>query len=87
LPSADPIFYAYAYPTPDGFKDRPVSPEAAFWLEQLGEFALPYEAVRGASDPDAALMSFLQSTYEASADLLAWDRAALERPAGYHPLG
>jgi len=83
----DPIFYAYAYPTPDGFKDRPVSPEAAFWLDQLGEFALPYEAVRGASDPDAALMAFLQSTYEAAADLLGWDRAALERPAGYHPLG
>ncbi len=72
-------FYAYAYPTPDGFRDRPVEPEAAYFYEALGEFVLPYEAVRTADDPDAALLAFLQSTYEAAADLAGWDRAALER--------
>ena len=49
--------------------------------EQLGEFVLPYEVVRTAADPDDVLLSFLQATYEAAADLAAWDRAALERPA------
>jgi hypothetical protein len=72
-------FYAYAYPTPDGFADRPVEPEAAAFHDGLGEFVLPYEAVRSAADPDATLMRFLQTTYEAAADLAGWDRAALER--------
>ena len=85
--SPDPIFYSYAYPTPEGFKERPVQPEAAFWLDDLGEFVLPYEAVRSADDSDAVLLAFLESTYEAAADLLGWDRAAFERPAGYRPLG
>ena len=47
----------------------------------MGEFILPYEAVRTADDPDAALMAFLQSTYEAAADLAGWDRSTLEREA------
>ncbi|MEM1043236.1 MAG: DUF5996 family protein [Bacteroidota bacterium] len=72
-------FYAYAYPTPEGFADRKAEPDAAYFHKDLGEFVLPYEAVRSASDPDAALMAFLQSTYEASADLADWDRKALER--------
>lgn len=72
-------FYAYAYPTPDGFRDHPVEPEAAYFFEDLSEFVLPYEAVRTADDPDASLLAFLQSTYEAAADLAGWDRAALER--------
>ncbi|MEP0547783.1 MAG: DUF5996 family protein [Rhodothermales bacterium] len=72
-------FYAYAYPTPDGFADRAVEPDAAYFYPDLGEFVLPYEAVRTAPDPDAALLAFLQSTYEAAADLADWDRAALER--------
>ena len=72
-------FYAYAYPTPDGFADRAVEPDAAYFYPDLGEFVLPYEAVRTAADPDAALLAFLQSTYEAAADLADWDRAALER--------
>lgn len=71
-------FYAYAYPQPDGFKDRPVQPDAAYFHDDLGEFILPYEAVQKAPDPDAALLAFLQSTYEAAADLASWDRAALE---------
>jgi hypothetical protein len=72
-------FYSYAYPMPDGFGDRPVAPPEAFFHEQLGEFLLPYEAVRRAPDPDAMLTGFLQSTYEAAADAAGWDRPALER--------
>lgn len=82
----DPIFYAYAYPTPEGYSESSVRPEGAFWLDDLGEFALPYETVRGSPAPDETLEAFLQSTWEAAADLADWDRDALERPAGYHPL-
>ena len=74
-------FYSYAYPEPDGFRAGEVRPAAAYYHEDLGEFVLPYEAVRTAADPDGALMAFLQSTYEAAADLADWDRAALERGA------
>lgn len=84
-PAPDPIFYSYAYPTPDGFAESAVRPDAAFWLADLGEFVLPYEAVRTSDDPDSTLMAFLQSTYEAAANLAKWDRAAMERPAGYTP--
>jgi hypothetical protein len=72
-------FYAYAYPEPDGFARAAVVPEAARYDEGLGQFLLPYEAVRTAPDPDRALLGFLQSTYGAAADLGGWDRAALER--------
>lgn len=75
-------FYAYGYPTPDGLKDARVEPEAAYWHEQLGEFVLPYAAVRGAADPDAELLRFLQTSYAAVADLGQWDREALEVPLG-----
>jgi hypothetical protein len=81
----DPIFYSYAYPSPDGFAEQSVEPDAAFWLADLGEFVLPYEAVRTSTDPDATLTSFLESTYGAVADLADWDRADFERPAGYTP--
>ncbi|MEZ4647794.1 MAG: DUF5996 family protein [Candidatus Eisenbacteria bacterium] len=74
----DPIFYAYAYPTPEGFAGAEVEPEGAFWLEQLGEFALPYESVRNADDPDTHLMSFLESSHRIAADLANWDRDGLE---------
>ena len=80
----EPAFYSYAYPGPDGFAEAPVKPGAAHWFEDLGEFVLPYEAVRKARDPEAALMDFLQSTYEAAADLASWDRASLERD-GFGP--
>lgn len=76
--SPTPIFYSYAYPTPAGFADAAVEPDAAFWLEALGEFALSYEAVRTADDPDATLLAFARSTYAAAADLAGWDRASLE---------
>jgi hypothetical protein len=71
-------FYSYAYPAPDGFKSYAVMPEAASFHEGLGEFILPYEAVRTAADPDATLLAFLESTYEAAANLAKWDRAGLE---------
>jgi hypothetical protein len=77
-----PAFYSYAYPVPEGFADRTVQPREAFFSTQLGEFLLPYDAVRTAADPDGALMAFLQSTYEAAAETARWDRAALERPFG-----
>ena len=75
---ADALFYAYAYPEPPGFAAWKVEPAAAHYEPQLGEFVLPYSAVRTAADPDATLLAFLQSTYEAAADLAAWDRDALE---------
>jgi hypothetical protein len=71
-------FYSYAYPAPEGFKTSAVEPEAAFFNETLGEFILPYDAVRTAADPDATLLAFLNSTYEAAARTGKWDRAALE---------
>jgi hypothetical protein len=75
-------FYAYAYPAPDGFAKVAVDPAAASWSDALGEFVLPYDAVRSAADPDATLLAFLNSTYAAAADLAGWDRVALERSFG-----
>lgn len=75
--STEGSFYAYAYPTPDGFADWPVEPPGAF-DHALGQFLLPYAAVRTAADPDAVVHSFLQATYDAAADLGGWDRGALE---------
>ena len=75
----EPVFYAYAYPTPEGFPDYPIQPKEAFYSSQMQEFILPYEAVRQADAPDEMLLTFLQSTYEAAANLGNWDRAALER--------
>ncbi len=75
-------FYAYGYPTPDGLKDAPVKPEQTYWHEELGEFVLPYKDVQTADDPDAVLMAFLHSTYEAVAEKGGWDRATLEIPVG-----
>ncbi len=72
-------FYSYAYPEPAKFADAPVRPDAAFYDQGLGQFILPYEAVRDAASPDECLLDFLQSSYEAAANLGNWDRAALER--------
>ena len=74
----DAIFYSYAYPKPDGFEQARVSPAAATWSDELGEFVLPYAAVRDASDPETELMAFLRLTYEAAAEAAQWDRDALE---------
>ena len=74
-------FFSYAYPEPPGFRDRPVSP-GAYFDTNLGEFILPYNAVRTAGEPDALLLKFLSSTYEAAAETGGWDRAALECELG-----
>jgi hypothetical protein len=75
-------FYSYAYPVPPGFASAAIAPEAARFDAGLGEFLLPYDAVRTAGDPDAALLSFLQTTYEAAANAGQWDRGALECDEG-----
>jgi len=77
-----PAFYSYAYPEPPGFRTTPVQPKAAFFSEALGEFILPYDAVRTAAAPDQALLEFLQSSYEAAANAAKWDRDALECAPG-----
>jgi len=77
-----PAFYSYAYPAPKGFGDAPRAPGAAYFDPKLGEFLLPYDAVRKSADPEAALMAFLESTYRAAADLGGWDRGGLECPIG-----
>lgn len=77
-----PAFYSYAYPGPAGFSDAGVAPKAAYFDKNLGEFLLPYDDVRRSSDPEADLMEFLQSTYDAAARLGAWDRQSLECAVG-----
>jgi hypothetical protein len=71
-------FYSYAYPEPDGFSNHRIEPSSAYFSDELGEFVLPYEAVRTADDPDHAVARFLQTTYEAAAELGGWNRKALE---------
>jgi hypothetical protein len=73
-----PAFFAYAYPHPAGFKSARVRPAEAFFDTRFGEFLLLYDAVRNHSDPDAAVLEFLESTYAAGADLGGWDRSVLE---------
>jgi hypothetical protein len=77
-PGMDAMFYSYAYPEPPGYPDHPIAPASAHFDKNLGEFVLPYEAMRTSADPDSALLEFLQTTYEAAANLAHWDRAALE---------
>jgi hypothetical protein len=81
--SPTPIFYSYAYPGPEGFSRGRVEPKEAFWLDELSEFVLPYDAVRKAERPEGALMSFCHTTYEAAAELGRWDRGSLEVPEGW----
>jgi hypothetical protein len=76
--SAEGSFYAYAYPEPEGFATWPLRSSAAYYDEALGEFILPYADVRTAADPDALVLEFFQSTYEAAAELAHWDRSTLE---------
>jgi hypothetical protein len=77
-----PAFYSYAYPESAGYRATKVRPNAAFFSEALGEFILPYDAVRTADDPEKALLEFLQSSYEAAANAGKWDREALECAPG-----
>ena len=78
-PVLEPAFYAYAVPEPNGLKSAAVRPDAAFYHQELGEFILPYEAVRLAPSPAAAIADFVESTYDRAATLAGWDRAALDR--------
>ena len=72
-------FYSYAYPAPQGFAQAKIRPSAAFFDQSLGEFILPYDSVREAPSPRDSVLDFLQSSYEAAANLADWDRGALER--------
>ena len=78
-PIAEPAFYAYAAPEPDGLKSAVVSPASAYYHPELSEFLLPYEAVRTAASPAGDLTAFLSSTYGAAAELAKWNRKELER--------
>ena len=75
--AAEPIFYSYAYPEPDGFREATLAPGQ--FNTDLGEFVLPYADVATAADPEATLVAFLSTTYKAAANLAAWDRKGLER--------
>jgi hypothetical protein len=78
-PVWEPAFYAYAVPEPPGLRDVAVQPDAAFYHRELGEFILPYEAVRTSESPEASIRAFVESTYSQAADLAKWDRQTLER--------
>ena len=75
---AYPAYYSYAYPEPEGFAKAPIRPAAGFYNTDLREFILPYDEVRNANSPEDTLLDFMQTTYEAAADLAHWDRASLE---------
>jgi Family of unknown function (DUF5996) len=78
-PLLEPAFYSYAVPEPAGLKEARVLPEAAYYHRELGEFILPYEAVRNAASPDEAILAFVNTTYDRAATRAGWDRAALDR--------
>jgi hypothetical protein len=73
-----PAFYSYAYPEPVGFAAASIQPGTAFYSSELREFILPYDVVRQSDSPEATLLEFLQTTYDAAADLAKWDRNSLE---------
>ncbi|MGB5693356.1 MAG: DUF5996 family protein [Flavobacteriaceae bacterium] len=74
-----PIFYAYAYPSPEGFAEQDVKPNQAFFSQEMGEFMLKYDDVRNAENPEETLYDFLQTTYEAAVNISDWNRKKLER--------
>jgi hypothetical protein len=80
-PVLEPAFYAYAVPEPEGLKTARARPDAAYYHADLGEFILPYEAVRTSPSPENAIRAFVDSTYDAAATFAKWDRAALEKRA------
>jgi len=82
--SPAPLYYSYAYPEPPGFAEAKVQPAEASFYAPLHEFVLPYDAVRTATSPDAMLLEFAQSVYDAASLLGKWDRAALDEK-GLHP--
>lgn len=80
-PLLQPAFYAYAAPQPEGLNDARVQPDTAYYHRELGEFILPYDAVRKTDAPEAMIRTFIDSTYDRAADLAHWDRGALDRVA------
>jgi hypothetical protein len=78
LVAHEAIFYSYTYPVPEGFAEEPVQPDAGIYSKDMGEFILPYDAIRQSPTPDVDLLAFFQSTYEAATNRANWDRAALE---------
>jgi hypothetical protein len=78
----EPAFYAYAYPEPAGYDVAPIGPAAAFYDQQMREWILPYDAVRTATDPEAKITEFLETTYEAAATRGGWDVEALRSSGG-----
>ena len=78
-PLLEPAFYAYAVPEPAGLKEAAVRPEAAFYHRELGEFILPYDAMRHSASPERAITAFIETTYARAADLAGWDRGVLEQ--------
>jgi hypothetical protein len=72
-----PMFYSYAYPTPEGFKTAVVRPDAATWVDDLGEFVLPYDDVRRSASPERELLQLLETTYQAAARAAGWDIGAV----------
>ena len=80
-PLLEPAFYAYAVPEPAGLREAVIQPDAAYYHRELGEFILPYEAVRTADAPEELIRRFVQTTYDAAASAGGWDRASLDRPA------
>ena len=76
----EPVFYAYGAPEPAGFREAAVEPAGAYYWKEMGEFLLPYEAMRTSPDPDSALTRFVDTTYSAGARLGGWDVQILERP-------
>jgi Family of unknown function (DUF5996) len=77
-PGIEPFFYSYTYPEPPGYRDCPIAPVQAAFNTKMGEFVLSYETMRLSADPDATLLEFLESTYDAAANCGRWDRRALE---------
>ena len=75
----EPIFYSYAYPTPEGFDGADIAPTGAYWSGDLGEYVLPLDAVRESPDPDNALLEFLQTTFDAAARHADWNLDAYRR--------
>ncbi|MFY9573491.1 MAG: DUF5996 family protein, partial [Blastocatellia bacterium] len=78
---SSPIFYSYTAPAPAAFAEQPIKPSSALYSTEMSEFILPYDSVREAESPDESLLQFMQSTYEAGANLAGWNRAELERNA------
>lgn len=82
----EPVFYSYAYPEPASFAEASVLPSSARYNATLKEFVVPYEELRASGQLESLLMDFLQTTYEAAAELGGWDRSLLERPSDIVPV-